>query len=69
MARTNKVAKVILTPKAYQSRRLSGLPVSLNKNTKPLIKLRMTQISNMTMMTLSNGLYSTYVRDQYISAL
>lgn len=69
MARTNKVAKVILTPKAYQSRRLSGLPVSLNKNTKPLIKLRMTQISNRTMMILSNGLYSNSVRSHYISAL
>jgi len=63
------VAKVILTPNAYQSRRLSGLPVSLNKNTKPLIRLRMTQINNMTMMTLSNGLYSDSVRAQYISAL
>ena len=69
MAKTNKVAKVILTPKAYQSRRLSGLPVSLNKNTKSLIKLRMTQISNRTMMILSNGLYSNSVRSQYISAL
>jgi hypothetical protein len=45
------------------------LPVSLNKNTKPLIKLRMTQISNRTMMILSNGLYSNSVRSQYISAL
>jgi hypothetical protein len=69
MAITNKVAKVILTPKAYQSRRLSGFPVSLNKNTKPLIKLSMTQINNRTMTTLSNGLYSISVHDQYISAL
>jgi hypothetical protein len=45
------------------------LPVSLNKNTKPLIKLRMTQISNRTMMILSNGLYSNSVHRQYISAL
>jgi hypothetical protein len=46
---------VIRTPSAYHSLRLLGLPVSLNKNTKPLIKLRMTQINKITMTTLSTG--------------
>ena len=43
------------TPSAYHNLRLSGFPVSLNKNTNPLIKLKMTQTSKITMMNLSTA--------------
>ena len=50
---SNIAARVIRTPKAYHVRRDPSLPVSLNKNTKPLVRLAITPINRKTMSASS----------------